>query len=769
MEKPGNTPLPGPSGLKTRCAVSCPVFGQPSELPENVLPTYGQVMKFCAWIRFNKKVTKKEPVFSEIAEEVAVKLEEIWHRASIPIVSHTRILQLLQAYHDKYMKLMKPFKSRKSSETYNYKVQCFKEKSKITLFDIAACKCDLSSGCVCDKFQKVPVDEREFLLDQRGARNMVISGIDVKKTKKLMQIEQRQRYRSVNSFNCAMSCEKEIVGSDEALLDLDPPSSSESNNSSDSEIQFPEVVPTPSTSKEVGKKPQMRIRLTTFAKTCDRHGISDRSAAALASAVLDDIGIVTPEDRSKIIDRSKVRRERRRTRSTLRLQELSEINIHGLYFDGRKDKTIVQVKKGNKLYRQTVVEEHIVLVQEPECNYIGHTSPSSGTSQNIKASIVRFLEENAINFEDLEAVGCDGTVVNTGIRGGVIRLLEEHLTKPLQWFVCMLHGNELPLRHLFHHLDGDTSGPRGFAGPIGKQLDNCEKLPVIDYKPIKGNLPEVPESIVKEFSADQKYLLEMCDSIASGQCSASVSDRNPGKLAHSRWVTTANRILRLYISSENPSLSLTTLTEYIMNVYAPMWFSIKSQPTCKDGAKHLLRTIHLSRYLDKELRDIVDAVIQRNGFFGHHENILLSMLTDDRIHIRELGVRRILKARSSLAPAPSKKVRVFKISALNFEAREYFELINWQDCELTEPPITSRISTDHLQEIIKNPDPDVLSVNFGKYPCHTQCVERCVKLVTEASVAVCGADARDGFIRARVDSRKTMGCFNTKSEYVLKK
>lgn len=760
--------LPGSSGLKTRCAVDCPVFGQPSQLPENVLPTYEQVMKFCAWIRFNKKVTKKEPTFSEISEEVAVKVEQIWNKASIPVVSHTRILQLLQQYHAKYMKLLKPFRSRQNSETYKSKIKCFREEGQSSLFDIAACKCHLlSTSCTCDKSRKVPLDEQEFLLDQRGPRKMAISSIDVKRTKKLMQKEQRQIKEASRKSNYPMYSEKETVDS-KALSDYDSSSTSDSNNCSDSEIMPQEVVPTPSTSKYAEKNQQMRIQLTAFAKTCDRHGISDRSAAALASAVLHDVGIVTPEDPSKIIDRSKVRRERQKNRSTLQLRELSEINLHGLYYDGRKDKTLAQVKKGNKFYRQTVVEEHIVIVQEPECNYIGHVSPSSGTSQSIKASIVRLLENNSIQTKDLEVIGCDGTAVNTGIKGGVIRLLEEHFEKPLHWFVCMLHANELPLRHLFHHLDGNTSGPRGFSGLIGKQLENCEKLPVIEFKSIQGNLPAMPEDILKDLSADQKYLFEMCQAISVGLCDTRISNRNPGKLAHSRWVTTANRLLRLYISRKNPSPSLRTLAEYIMNVYAPMWFHIKSHQSCKDGAKHLWRTIQLSRYLNKELKDIVDAVIQRNGFFGHHENILLGMITDDRAQIRELGLRRILKARSSsMSAASSKKVREFKISPLNFEANEYFELINWQECELTEPPITARIPTEDLRELINHPD--LLTVNFGKYPCHTQCVERCVKLVTEASAAVCGAGARDGFIRARVDSRKAMPCFNTKSEYAVNK
>ena len=49
----------------------------------------------------------------------------------------------------------------------------------------------------------------------------------------------------------------------------------------------------------------------------------------------------------------------------------------------------------------------------------------------------------------------------------------------------MLHANELPLRHLFSNLDGKTSGPRCFTGPIGKLLQNCERKTVQKFDPIE--------------------------------------------------------------------------------------------------------------------------------------------------------------------------------------------------------------------------------------------------------------------------------------------
>ena len=41
----------------------------------------------------------------------------------------------------------------------------------------------------------------------------------------------------------------------------------------------------------------------------------------------------------------------------------------------------------------------------------------------------------------------------------------------------------------------------------------------------------------------------------------------------------------------------------------------------------------------------VHAVIQRHSYFAHSENLLLTMLFDERFHIPELGLRRILKSR----------------------------------------------------------------------------------------------------------------------------
>jgi len=60
---------------------------------------------------------------------------------------------------------------------------------------------------------------------------------------------------------------------------------------------------------------------------------------------------------------------------------------------------------------------------------------------------------------------------------------------------------------------------------------------------------------------------------------------------------------------------------------------------------------------------------------------------------------------------------------------------------------------------------DVPVINFPKYPCHTQAVEGCVKLVTEAASLVCGQNARDEFIRVRLEFRQIIPHFSTKAGY----
>lgn len=80
---------------------------------------------------------------------------------------------------------------------------------------------------------------------------------------------------------------------------------------------------------------------------------------------------------------------------------------------------------------KTIVEEHVTLVKEPGSEYIGHLSLSSGKAFNVCAKLVECLEAKHIDFDKLNAIGCDRTAVNTRNKGGVIRCLKTKLGRSL--------------------------------------------------------------------------------------------------------------------------------------------------------------------------------------------------------------------------------------------------------------------------------------------------------------------------------------------------
>lgn len=149
--------------------------------------------------------------------------------------------------------------------------------------------------------------------------------------------------------------------------------------------------------------------------------------------------------------------------------------LRGLWFDGRTDETLTLKKKDDRSYMSKIMEKHITFVSEPSSVFLGHTIAENGESLTIMNCILEHLENKAISTNSLAAIGSDGEVTNTGagLQGGVIIRIERALNRPVNWFICMLHLNELPFRHLFLKLDGTTAGPKSFSGVLGKKIKHC--------------------------------------------------------------------------------------------------------------------------------------------------------------------------------------------------------------------------------------------------------------------------------------------------------
>ena len=100
--------------------------------------------------------------------------------------------------------------------------------------------------------------------------------------------------------------------------------------------------------------------------------------------------------------------------------------------------------------------------------------------------IFDFLSANYKEKNNIIAIGCDGTAINTGAKGRAIRMIKPKLNKPVYCFICLLHANELPLCHLFQTLNEKTTGPKGYSvnSNIGKMLDEFKKLDVFNFKQV---------------------------------------------------------------------------------------------------------------------------------------------------------------------------------------------------------------------------------------------------------------------------------------------
>lgn len=93
----------------------------------------------------------------------------------------------------------------------------------------------------------------------------------------------------------------------------------------------------------------VRLPLSNMAMACERYGISDRAAAAVASAVVNDFDNIHDADISKVVDRNNVRRERETLWQDM-LSSQKNFRLNALVSDCRKDNTLVQEKVENKKY-----------------------------------------------------------------------------------------------------------------------------------------------------------------------------------------------------------------------------------------------------------------------------------------------------------------------------------------------------------------------------------------------------------------------------------
>ena len=200
-------------------------------------------------------------------------------------------------------------------------------------------------------------------------------------------------------------------------------------------------------------------------------------------------------------------------------------------------------------------------------------------------------------------------------------------------------------------------------------------------------------------------------------------------------------------------------------MYAPSYFEIKKNSLIGYGTINLYNLIkrfinmptpnihflllRTNRYLPDTYKNVVYKSISINAYYAHSENIIISMISNNDINIRRMGIKYILLARNMEEIV----IRKCTIPTLNFDADEYYKLIEFDD--ILEPIFTIYICTNTLEKYLEDDFPPFKY----SYPCHSQAVERRIKDVIDSSLCLSGSDARDGMICNATTSRIIMPSF----------
>ena len=237
----------------------------------------------------------------------------------------------------------------------------------------------------------------------------MIASKDTKETSRMELRNQRQK-KEGDRMNTTVDCFSESDQND--TIDIFSDSDSDSG-----QHQYE------STESEKQKREYNTEKLRKVALTALRYDISDTATAALVNATLQDFGLLDTKNKATIVDRSKIRRWKDKVMQEVKEFDENEKPVLGISFDGRIDKTrkLEWSDESNSFHPSTVKEEHYSMCAEPETRYIDHFVPESTTDENSHAKqiavyITSWIKENGYE-NDIIAVACDSTNVNTGWKG----------------------------------------------------------------------------------------------------------------------------------------------------------------------------------------------------------------------------------------------------------------------------------------------------------------------------------------------------------------
>ena len=237
----------------------------------------------------------------------------------------------------------------------------------------------------------------------------------------------------------------------------------------------------------------------------------------------------------------------------------------------------------DKYLPRLVKETHVAVTSEPDGQYRYHFTPDEPVFQHKPSymeaqGLYMWMVKNGID-NDVLVLGGDSTNYNSGWDGGAMTWVERMLGRNLYWVICCLHCNELLLRHVISKLDGKTTSKDGFSGPIGKLLAKVDSMERnYNFKPIPGleELLDIPQDIVKNMSTDSSIFYQLGLAVRSEKLYKQLGTKKSGNICHSRWLTTGEAVIFLWVSEHGLEgdllYRLEIITTFVVQVYHHMYY-----------------------------------------------------------------------------------------------------------------------------------------------------------------------------------------------------
>ncbi|KAG0715635.1 hypothetical protein GWK47_011485 [Chionoecetes opilio] len=130
------------------------------------------------------------------------------------------------------------------------------------------------------------------------------------------------------------------------------------------------------------------------------------------------------------------------------------------------------------------------------------------------------------------------------------------------------------------------------SGPIGKLLDSATDFEINpNFTRISVGPPpnKLPDKVIQNLSTDQHYGYKIVCAVRDGVLPVGLALLEIGPVNHSSWLTTANRLLRLWVKQQHGLKgknlkNLHFILEFIIGVYYPCWFNVKVKHSWIEGS-----------------------------------------------------------------------------------------------------------------------------------------------------------------------------------------